>query len=168
MRRPLRWRRERPDLAVGAGEQVLAWATDAEGGVVGGTRDAFYVPAADGARIPWEEIAAADWDLETSTLTVREVGSWGLIRPEHQVTIAEPGRLLELVRERVTASIVLQRHVPVTGRRGVRVIARRAPHGRHEISWFFEYDEGIDPADPAVKASAQAALAAAQREVELG
>ena len=168
MRPSLRWRRERPDLEVRPGEQVLAWATDASGEVVGGTRDALYLTAADGARIPWEDVEAADWDLETSSLTVREVGSWGLTRPEHQITIAEPGRLLELVRERVTASIVLQRHVAVVGLRGVRVIARRAPHGRDEISWFFEYDEGIDPGDPSVQASAEAALATARSEVEPG
>ncbi|SFJ48844.1 hypothetical protein [Nocardioides psychrotolerans] len=168
MRPTLRWRRERPDLQVHPGEQVLAWAVDATGEVVGGTRDALYVPAADDARIPWEEVEAADWDLDTSTLTVREVGSWGLTRPQHRITIAEPGRLLELVRERVTASIVLQRHVAVTGRRGVRVIARRAPRGRADIAWFFEYDEGIDPEDSSVRASAEAALAAAKSEVQPG
>ena len=62
-------------------------------------------------------------------LRVSEVGAWGEPRPEHRFVIDEPGRLLELVRERVTASVVLQRHVPVDGRRGVRVIARRAPGG---------------------------------------
>ncbi|GEP40681.1 hypothetical protein NPS01_43440 [Nocardioides psychrotolerans] len=91
-----------------------------------------------------------------------------MTRPQHRITIAEPGRLLELVRERVTASIVLQRHVAVTGRRGVRVIARRAPRGRADIAWFFEYDEGIDPEDSSVRASAEAALAAAKSEVQPG
>ncbi len=166
MRPSLPWRKDRPDLEVQAGERLLAWATDADGQVVGGTRDALYLPAAAGTRVPWEEIEAADWDLESTTLTVREVGSWGQTRPQHELVLTAPGRLLELVRERVTASIVLQRHVPVAGRRGVRVIARRAPHGRHEISWFFEYDEGVDPEDPSVKASAQAALAAAQAEIQ--
>lgn len=168
MRWAPRWRRERPDLQVWAGEQVLAWATDSTGEVVGGTRDALYLPASDGARIPWQEIEAAEWDLDTSMLTVREVAPWGLSTPEHQIIISEPGRLLELVRERVTASIVLQRHVAVAGRRGVRVIARRAPHGHQEISWFFEYDEGVDPDDPSVQAVAEAALVDAQHEVEPG
>ena len=62
--------------------------------------------------------------------------------------MTEPGRLLELVRERITASVVLQRHVPIAGKRGVRVIARRRAAGSRELSWLFEYDEGIDPDRP--------------------
>ncbi len=52
------------------------------------------------------------------------------------------------MRERVTASVVLQRHVPLTGRRGLRVIARRAPRGDRPLAWFYEYDEGVDPDGP--------------------
>ena len=44
-----------------------------------------------------------------------EVGSWGEPRPEHARLDArpDPDRLLQLVRERVTASVLLQRHVAV-------------------------------------------------------
>jgi hypothetical protein len=98
---------------------------------------------------------------------VCEVGSWGDVCAEHVFTIAEPGRLLELVRERVTASLVLQRHVRVTGRSGLRVIARRAPRGDRPVRWFYEYDEGVDPDDPAVRELAQEALREARAEVGL-
>ncbi len=166
----MRLRRERPDLAVAPGEQLLAWASDAEGDLVGGTRDALYFSAADRSsiRLPWEQVEAADWDLETSTLTVSEVGTWGLPTPEHRFTLDEPGRLLELVRERVTASVVLQRHVGVRGSKGVRVIARRAPSRHGDIAWLLQYDAGIDPADPVVQAAADEALVAAQGEVTPG
>ncbi len=70
----------RPDLPVAAGERLLAWATTVDGQVVGGTRDALYVPQ----RLPWELLEAADWDSETSELRVSEVGSWGAVRPEHR------------------------------------------------------------------------------------
>ena len=126
----LQRRRSRPPIEVGPGERVLAWAEAAEG-VVAGTRDALYLRVSSvEARIAWELVEAADWDRETSVLRVSEVGTWGARRPEHLLTIEEPGRLLELVRERVTASVVLQRHVPLRGRRGLRVIARRAAAGR--------------------------------------
>jgi hypothetical protein len=98
---------------------------------------------------------------------VREVGTWGEPRPEYLLAIAEPGRLLELVRERVTATVLLQRHVALEGTRGVRVIARRAPSGLREVAWLFEYDEGIDPEDPLVAHAADSALAAAREEVGL-
>jgi hypothetical protein len=160
-------RRTRPPVDVPAGEKVLAWAESSSGSVVAGTRDALYVvsPGSHDTRLPWEQVEAADWDRETSRLRISEVGSWGEERVEHALTIEEPGHLLELVRERVTASVVLQRHVPLRGRRGLRVIARRAPKGDRPMVWFYEYDKGIDPDDPDVRAAAEVALAAARDEV---
>jgi hypothetical protein len=157
--------RKRPSVDVGPGESELARA-DSDAGLVVGTRDALYVPTSVGhLRVPWEYIELADWDGEADLLRVREVGTWGEPRPEYLLTIAEPRRLLELVRERVTASVLLQRHVAVDGTRGVRVIARRAPSGQRAVSWLFEYDEGVDPDDPAVVRAAEALLAEAQEQV---
>ena len=166
----MRWpgrpsRAPRPEIEPAAGERLLAWATTTDGQGVGGTRDALYLPG--GVRIPWEGVEAADWDTDTSALHVSEVGTWGELRPEHDLTLDEPGRLLELLRERITASVVLQRHVALEGRRGVRVIARRAPGTTAEVSWVYEYDEGIDPADPYVRLAAAETLAAAREELGL-
>ncbi|WP_211348908.1 hypothetical protein [Nocardioides litoris] len=159
----MRARRRRPDLEVGPGERLLAWATTDDGVVIGGTRDAFYAPV----RVPWEQVEAADWDSETGSLRLSEVGEWGRPRPEHVYAVADPGRLLQLVRERVTASVVYQRHVPITGRRGIRVIARRPPARTTEVTWVYEFDEGIDPDDPFTRLAAAEALAAARIEVGL-
>lgn len=157
-----------PAVAVGPGEKVLASATAADGTVLAGTRDAFYVvTGGETRRVPWEQVEAADWDRDTDTFRLSEVGSWGDQRPVHTATLVEPGRLLELVRERVTASVVLQRHVLVGGRRGLRVIARRAPSGAGGVQWVYEYDEGVDPDDPAVRAAAREALELARRDVGL-
>ena len=162
-------------MRVERGERLLADAVATEGHL-GGTRDALYVvrPLGTGAlsldetvRIPWEEVEAADWDSESATLRVSEVGTWGQTRPVHTFTLEHPGHLLELVRERVTASVVLQRHVPVRGRRGVRVVARRAPRGDQPIAWLLEYDEGVDPDDPEVQRATDEALAAARIDVGL-
>lgn len=162
----------RPPIRVERGERLLAHATAAEG-LVGGSRDALYVVRTAGTalaleetvRIPWEDVQSADWDQDTRVLHVVEVGSWGEIRPEHRLTLEDPALLLQLVRERVTASVVLQRHVEVGRGRGVRVIARRAPRGDQPVRWIFEYDEGVDPDDPAVRQAAEAALDEARAEV---
>lgn len=157
-----------PSVAVAPGEKVLASATTTDGTVLAGTRDAFYVVTGEETRrVPWEQVEAAGWDRDTDTFRLSEVGSWGEQRPVHTATIERPGRLLELVHERVTASVVLQRHVAVSGRRGLRVIARRAPSGAGGIQWIYEYDEGVDPEDPAVRAAARAALETMQRDVGL-
>lgn len=158
----------RPDLEVLRGERLLAWAATSDGAAVGGTRDALYLPG--GTRIAWEDVESADWDADTATLRVSEVGSWGEQRPEHHLVLDDPTRFLQLVRERVTASVVLQRHVALEGRRGVRVIGRRAPGAvvdSSRISWVHEYDEGIDPHDPHVRLAAAQALEAAREELGL-
>ena len=162
----------RPPIRVERGERLLAHASATEG-LVGGSRDALYVVRRLGTvmaleetvRIPWEEVQSADWDQDSAVLHVVEVGSWGEVRPELRLTLEEPALLLQLVRERVTASVLLQRHVAIRGSRGVRVIARRAPRGDQPVRWLFEYDEGVDPDDPAVREAADAALAAARTEV---
>jgi len=144
---------------------VLAWAEATDGTLVAGTRDALYVGE---ARLPWEQVETAGWDRDADLLRISEVGTWGQPRAEHAFAFDEPGRLLQLVRERVTASVVLQRHVMVNGRRGVRVIARRAPRGDLPVAWFYEYDDGVDPDDPAVREAAENALSAAREELGQG
>ena len=94
-------RRERSPIRVERGERLLADAA-AEGGHLGGTREALYLLRTRGTgalgleetiRIPWEEVQAADWDQDTSTLHVSEVGSWGEVRPDHSFTLESPGLL---------------------------------------------------------------------------
>jgi len=160
-------RRTSPAISVAPGERVLASCASVDGVVLAGTRDAFYIGSEPVIRVPWEQVEAADWDRDDAVFRLSLVGSWGEEKVEHSYGLTEPGRLLELVRERVTASIVLQRHVPVAGRHGVRVIGRRPPRGTGEIAWFFEYDEAVDPTDPAVREACVGALAAARADVGL-
>jgi hypothetical protein len=148
-------------MPVAPGERLLALAERTDGGAaVGGTRDALYLPE----RLAWEAVATAEWDREAELLRVVETGEFGLERAVHELPLRAPDRLLQLVRERITASFVLQRHTPVAGRRGVRVLARRPPAGG-PIAWYVDYDAGLDPTDPAVTDVVEAALADARAEV---
>lgn len=165
----MRWRRaERTSVAtLVRGERPLARAVADDGTALVATRDAFHLAPEDGSpgrRIAWESVEAAEWDAETATFRFSEVGEWGQPRPEHSFVLGDARLLLELVRDRVTASIVLQRDVEVAGGR-LRVIARRAPHGAAGVVWFFEYDAGVDPDDPTVRAAAARALAQAKDEL---
>jgi hypothetical protein len=136
---------------------VLASASTTDGTWLLGTRDALVLvgPASVGersagtTRLPWERVETADWDRDIDRLRVAEVGEFGKVRSVHTFTVRDPGRLLQLVRERVTASVVVQRRVVVAG----------------EITWALEYDAGVDPGEPAVREAADAGLRAAQDEL---
>lgn len=174
MRRPFARRTRLPAevlrrAALPRGVRVLAWASSDDGPWLLGTRDALVLVDTDETlSIPWERVEAADWERDEDLLRITEVGEFGRSRPVHAFIVPDPGHLLPLVRERVTASVLLQRRV-VTGRgRGVLVIARRPPRGSGEITWAFEFDAGVDPEDPAVARAAEEGLRAAQDELGEG
>ncbi len=147
------------------GERLLAQAPAADGSWVLGTRLRLVLVRPDDAtRIPWERVEDAAWDKEASRLRVTEIGAYGEQRPAHSFEMDDPSRLLQLVRERVTASIVLQRRVPVRGRLGLTIIGRRSPAGG-PVSWMHAYDAGLEPDDPEVTVVAERALLDAQAEV---
>ena len=175
--RPLLHRAERVpgDVAaragLGRGDKVLAHARTADGTWLLGTRSGLVVVPPSSSVEPvetlrWAQIETADWDRDAERLRVVEVGEFGRPKPVHQFTLADPRRLLQLIRERVTASVLLQRRVTLPGSRsGFTVVARRSPQGDGEIGWAVEYDVAVDPADPAVAEAAEAALRAAREEV---
>lgn len=154
------------------GERVLARATAEDGTWLLGTRDALVlVPPLTGGvpvtRVPWERVATADWNRDEEQLRVVEVGEFGEPPPTYALTLGDPGTLLPMVRERVTASVLLTRRVPVAGRRGLTVIGRRAPRGTGEIGWAVELDEGLDPDDPRVREALAQGLRSAREELGL-
>jgi hypothetical protein len=160
--------------ALPRGEGVLAAAEARDGTWLLGTRTALVIvpagsPAGEPVEIlPWERVQAADWSRDDDRLRVTEVGEYGEPQPRHLFQLDEPTRLLQLLRERVSASVVLQRRVTVSGRRGLFVIARRSPTGHGEIRWAYEFDRGVDPDDPEVRSLAESGLRAAADELGLG
>lgn len=160
--------------AVPAGERVLEHAEADDGSWLLATRSRLLIafpvrtdtdgPEETHRSIPWEQVEDAAWDREQSRLRVTEVGEYGAPRPTYTFGLGQPDRLLQLVRERVTASVVLQRRVPVRGKLGLVVIGRRNPTGG-PVRWMHAYDAGLDPADPEVAEAADRSLAAARAEL---
>lgn len=142
-------------------ERVLAAAAADDGAWLVGTRDRLHAVGDQPRSWPWEQVLRADWDEEKRRLEVVPVGEYGAPVERRSFTLDGAADLLTLVRERVSASVVLQRWVQVRGRRGFRVFARRPPRGG-QVTWAFELDDGVDPADPAVREAMDEALAQAQ------
>jgi hypothetical protein len=150
-------------------ERVLTAAGADDGTWLLGTRDSLVLVVPDGPvrRLAWEQVATADWDREEDRLRVVELAEYGAVPTVHELSISDPGLLLDLVRERVTASVLLTRRVLVERKRGLTVIARRAPSGRGALGWAFELDPGLEPDDPLVRVAAEEGLRAAQEELGL-
>ncbi|HEX2893813.1 MAG TPA: hypothetical protein VHO29_07405 [Marmoricola sp.] len=156
-----------PEVAARVDGRPLASAQAADGTWIVGTRAALVLVGAGSSHpIPWERLEGAHWDRDSSRLRCSEVGRFGEPRPAYSFTMpeTEPSALLQLIRERVTASVVLQRGRTIAGKRGLKVIGRRSPVGG-PIAWMHEYDEGIDPDDPEVVAAAQVLLEQARADV---
>lgn len=118
-------------------------------------------------RIPWEQVERAEWDRDADLLRVVETAPLGQRMPTWSLRFERADdRFLRLVRERITASVVVDRRVPIQGRHGVRVIARRGPSIDAELVWAVAFDEELDPSDPEILAAAEEALAAVRAEVE--
>jgi hypothetical protein len=142
---------------VGAGERVLAWAYAFRDAPVVASTVAVYLPDPDDpavlARLPYEQVASATWDEP-----VLDVVTVGPRRRRFVVELDEPGMVPQIVRDRVTASIVVSEHVPLVGTLGARITARRPPTGDREITWNVVFDAGLDSADPRLRAAADAAI----------
>jgi hypothetical protein len=137
------------------GERVLVHARTPGGGYVVATDRALRLPGEE--PLPWYRIDRALWDEEG----LRVVATDGT---ERRLPLPEPGRLPEAVRERVTSSILVNRHVRLGDRGGVRLVARRVP-GQEAAEWDFVFDRGLDPADPGLRAAAEQVLEEMRRNL---
>jgi hypothetical protein len=154
--------------ATGRKEDVLAAVQLTSGRWVAGTRAAVYLPSdstdAD-RRVGWEKIERANWDAEASALHVYETTGYGTPLRATELKVEDLGRFGQLLRERVDASIVVQRHVPLAGKRGVRIVGRRNPATTDaEITWNAVLDKGLEPSQPGVVDAAEAALRQVREE----
>ena len=163
------WPRELADAvsatareATGSKEDILAAVQLADGRWTAGTRAAVYLPSdsedAD-RRIGWERIERANWDSEASVLHIYETTDFGTPLRATELKVEDPGRFGQLLRERVDASIIVQRHVPLAGKRGVRIVGRRNPSVTDaHVTWNLVLDKGLEPDQPGVVDAAEAAL----------
>jgi len=148
--------------ATGHKEDVLAAVHLANGRWAAGTRAAVYLPS-DSAdadrRVGWEQIERANWDAEASVLHIYETTDFGTPLRATELKVEDPGRFGQLLRERVDASIVIQRHVALAGKRGVRIVGRRSPAGTDaDVTWNIVLDKGLEPSQPGVVDAAEEAL----------
>ena len=166
----------RASLAVhpGAQRRILAWARSDSGLVVGSP--ALLSVLDDAARpddggdhhagevtgwrhVAWHLVEHGGWNAESRSL------SWTLYGGRRgRVGLSEPGRLPELFRERVAATIVVERFVPIRGERGVTITARRDLAEGGGLSWHSSLTRGLTWSTEGVAEEAARATAELQSE----
>jgi hypothetical protein len=149
-------------------EEILAAVQLTTGHWVAGTRAAVYLPTESTTavrRVGWEHIERASWNSDESILHVYETTTFGTPLRATDLPVDDPGRFGQLLRERVDASVVIQRHVPLAGKKGVRIVGRRNPADTNApIAWNFVLDKGLEPDQPGLLDRAEAALAGVRDE----
>ena len=143
-------------LVAPRGERATTYAVTVTGELVVTTSEALHVGE---LRLPWDRIAKATWDDDEVALTV--VGSPAPGEPSRTVVLPfeAPGRLVEMVRLQVTSNIVVSQRIDSATFGGAWITARRVPGG-DEVRWAVVFDPGRDPRDPALRAWADAHVAA--------
>lgn len=137
-------------------DKALAWTQVAQQWLVA-TSAALVVPGRP-QPLSWPDVVRAAWDDPVLEVQAPE----GMYR----FVLEEPGRIPQVVNERVKASVLVQHHVPLVGELGVRLVARRRP-GSDEILWRVTFDPGLNPDDPQLRAAADDALSELRTSIGL-
>ena len=165
----MKWRRPELDddvhalLDLAPRERILAWVDDGSGRPVVASDTALHVQRIppEYSRLGWEQIERASYDSGVLTVVLgAEPGGVTL-----RVPVGDGRDLPVVVRDRVTASVIVDRYVVIDGERGVRIVGRRGPAG--DIAWRTDLDPEL-VGDPAARAAAQQALVEVRAEVDGG
>ena len=144
-------------------EKALVAAETPAGWVVA-TTVALWLPGRTGmTRVAWELVDNASWDRDTGVLSVRESAPLGGQARRWTVRLDDERDLLLVIKERVRATVVATRHVPLLADRGVTVVARRPP-GTDELTWTVSVDRGVD-VDDDTRIRIEAAVASLRAEL---
>lgn len=151
----------------GRPRRILAWASTPEGFAIGSPSllsCSTSAPEDPWRHLGWHEIERGGWDAETSRLGWVRYGG-----ERESVGLVEAGRLPEVFRERVAASIVLEKYVPVLNNRQVLISGRRdLADGGSAISWHGTLGRGLSWQTPGVRAAVDEAIGDVRAEYDLG
>jgi hypothetical protein len=152
----------RSQLDLGARERVLAWADDTKGRVVVASESALHLQRQppDYTRLPWHQIDQARYDQGTLEVVLSPELDSAMLR----IPVGGSPDLPVAVRDRITASVVVDRFVELRGDVGVRIIGRRTDTAG--VVWRLDLDPALAD-DPGVVAEAQAMLDEVRREVSI-
>ena len=150
----------RDALELAPRERVLAWADDGSGRAVVASESALHLQRVPPAytRVGWEQIEHASYEAGVMTVTL----STDLDSATLRVPVGGGPQLPVVIRDRVTASVLVDRHVALEGDAGVRIVGRRSAAG--DVTWRADLDAEI-AGEPGAAEAAEVVLRDVQAEV---
>lgn len=148
-------------IPVGPGERVLTLDHGPGGSLIAATAAAVYLadhsePGRRWCRLGWEQVTRAAWDGQRAVLVLTGAGPGGVWRKE--LALARHRPLVDLARERVTATLLASAAVHDGDQVCAVVMARRLP-GSGKVLWVTLLNEASRTGDQAARAKAAAAIA---------
>jgi len=139
------------------GERLLAVARGVGGELLAATDWALYHQAGQAwARLGWSQVGRVDWDEQRRVLTL--TGLVPAVPARTVLRLARNWDLPAVAAERASWAKLVDQRISLNGEAGARVIARRVPGGP-QVRWLVVLDQGLDAADPGIRAGVEAALA---------
>lgn len=167
------WRASLSDLEAAGGDagRVIAWGRTEDGGHCIVATGVLSISTGDAAteqvwrHVGWHRIEHGGFDADTATLRWTEYDG----EPE-SVRLTEPGRVPQLFRERVAASIAVEQFLPMepdSTKKGVIINGRRdltRPDG--PLHWHASLPKSMTWQVPGIAEFADAAIARMRREYD--
>lgn len=158
------WRATLADVP-GRPARILAWTPSTGDDLVVLSPSVLSVhTGGDWRHVGWHLIERGGWNAETAQLRWQTyAGSRGA------VMLPDPSRVPEVFKERVDASVVFERFVPITtgSDRGVVINARRSlAEGQADIDWHATLTRGVTWRTPGLRELTDTTLAEIRREYD--
>jgi hypothetical protein len=148
--------------------RILAWAKTSTGYCIASPAILSYGDENEWKNIGWHEIERGGWNAELRKLSWVLNAAPGKPSPRGSLQLVEPGRLPELFRERVSATIALERFVPLVGERGVTITARRDLGASGMVAWHSTLTRGLSWESDGVRAAVDQAMEELRAEYDVG
>ena len=147
--------------------RILAWATTSTGFCIASPTALSYGDEEDWKHVGWHEIERGSWNAELHRLSWVLHAAPGAPSPRGSLELDEPGRLPELFRERILATIAVEKFVPLVGERGVTISARRDLGGSGTVAWHSTLTRGLSWQTDGVRAAVDQAMEQVRTEYDL-
>jgi hypothetical protein len=148
--------------------RILAWASTSTGYSIASPSLLSYGDEEAWRHVGWHEIERGGWNAELRKLSWVLHAAPGKPSPRGSLELIEPGRLPELFPERISATIAIERFVPLVGERGVTITARRDLAASGRITWHSTLTRGLNWETHGVRAAVDQAMEELRTEYDVG